>query len=123
MSRRASPLWWSILVLVVGLVPTVTHGIVVKMDNAQLVSSSDVVVYGTVEEVRGQNHLKEAIIRTHAVLKGSVSPNSLLRVSSSPSMSDSPTFAVSERVLLFLKRVEPGRFQTVGGFQGKVSLD
>jgi Flp pilus assembly CpaF family ATPase len=114
---------WSFILLLAGLFPAVSEGIVVKMDNAELVARSEVVVYGTVEEIRSQNHVRVAIIRAHTMLKGGAPTNSRLHVLFSPSISDSPTFTVAERVLLFLRKIESGQFQTVGGFQGKLSLD
>lgn len=114
---------WCLIVLMAGVFPAVSEGIAVKMDNAELVARSEVVVYGTVEEIRSQNHVRVAIIRAHTVLKGGLPANSRLHVVFSPSISDSPTFAVAERVLLFLRKIESGQFQTVGGFQGKLSFN
>ena len=125
--RIPSTLWRGfgacLMLLTAGLIPAVSEGMVVKMDGAELVARSEVVVYGTVEEIRAQNHLRVAVIRAHAVLKGGVGANGRLHVSFSPSISDSPTFAVSERVLVFLRKIDSGQFQTVGGVQGKLSLD
>jgi hypothetical protein len=113
---------WGLIFLMANVFPAMSDAIVVQMDNAELVARSEVVVYGTVEEIRSQNHVRIAVLRVHTVLKGGIAANSRLHVAFSPGISDSPTFAVAERVLLFLRKAEAGQFQTVGGLQGKLSF-
>jgi hypothetical protein len=115
---QARVVLWCCLIAV-GLAPVNGVGMVVRMDNAELVSRSDAVVYGTVENVRLETDARVALVKISAVMKGAVAPNSTIRVSFSPAMSESPSFAMSERVLLFLRSTGPDTFQTVGGAQGK----
>jgi len=111
------------LLLMVCVFPVLSEGLVLKMDSTELVARADTVIYGTVEEIRTTDHVREAIIQIQAVLKGNVAANKQVRVAFSPSLEDSPTFVIQERVLLFLQDMGSGQFQTVGGFQGKVSFD
>jgi hypothetical protein len=93
---------------------------VLRLDNAQLVSRSHVVVYGRVTAVKSVGQMHEALVAVDCPLKGA--PGKQVTVTFSPGLEDSPVFERGEVVLLFLTEAEQGRFQTTGGEQGKFSL-
>jgi hypothetical protein len=93
---------------------------VLRLDNAQLVSRSHVVVYGKVTAVKPGGKMGEALVTVECALKGA--PGKQVTVTFSPGLAESPVFEPGEVVLLFLTEAEPGRFQTTGGEQGKFSL-
>jgi len=93
---------------------------VVRLDNAQLVSRSDVVVHGRVTAVKPGETVSEAFVAVECSLKGA--PGKQVTVTFSPGLAESPVFEPDEVVLLFLTEAGPGRFQTTGGEQGKFSL-
>jgi hypothetical protein len=95
-------------------------GMVLRLDNAQLVGRSHLVVYGTVTAVRPGRKTLEASVAVACSMKGAAREQ--VTVSFSPGLEDSPVFEPGEVVLLFLTEAEPGRFQTTGGEQGKFSL-
>jgi hypothetical protein len=94
--------------------------IAVRLTNSELVSRSRVIVYGTVTAVRSDGPISEAVVAVQHALKGA--PGKEVRVTFSPGLSESPTFASGETVLVFLTEAGQGRFQTTGGEQGKFSL-
>lgn len=93
------------------------------MDKDELAARSDVIVVGEVEEIlRRDGMYREAVIRVDRVLKGAIPREGRIRVLFSPGVEDSAVFEKShEQVLLYLQEVAGGLFQTVGGFQGKLS--
>ena len=93
---------------------------VLRLDNAQLVSRSHLVVTGRVTAVKPGGKTMEAVVAVECSLKGA--PGKQVTVTFSPGLSESPVFEPGEVVLLFLTESEPGRFQTTGGEQGKFSL-
>jgi hypothetical protein len=109
--------------MLAALAPADSAAMVVRMDNAELVARADLVVYGHVIGVSVEHDVRIALVKAHAVLKGAVAGSSTVRVAFSPGMSESPSFAVSERVLLFLRRTSPDTYQTVGGIQGKFAFN
>jgi hypothetical protein len=108
--------------LALAFTPAGATGMVVRLTNAELVSRSDLVVHGTVEAIQAIADGHVALVKVHAVLKGSMTASSTVRVAFSASVSESASFAVSERVLLFLRQTAPATYQTVGGAQGKFSI-
>jgi hypothetical protein len=95
-------------------------GMVMRLDNAQLVARSHLVVHGTVTAVKSGGKTLEALVAVECALKGA--PGKQVTVTFSPGLAESPVFEPGEVVLLFLTESEPGRFQTTGGEQGKFSL-
>jgi hypothetical protein len=93
---------------------------VVRLDNAQLVRRSHLVVTGRVAAVTAGPKSREAVVAVECSLKGS--PGKQVTVAFSPGLEDSPVFEVGEVVLLFLTEADPGRFQVTGGEQGKFSF-
>jgi hypothetical protein len=93
---------------------------VVRLDNAQLVGRSHLVVTGRVAAVKAGAKSREALVAVECALKGA--PGKQVTVAFSPGLEDSPVFEVGEVVLLFLTEAEPGRFQVTGGEQGKFSF-
>jgi hypothetical protein len=91
---------------------------VVRLDNAELVARSQVVVYGRVVAVESGGQSSEAVVAVECALKGAPGPR--VSVTFSPGQAESPVFEPEEVVLLFLTETEAGRFQTTGGEQGKV---
>jgi hypothetical protein len=95
-------------------------GMALRLDNAQLVSRSDVVVYGRVAAVKAGGTTSEALVAVDCALKGA--PGKELTVTFSPGLGGSAVFEPGEVVLLFLTQTRPGRFQTTGGEQGKFAF-
>lgn len=93
------------------------------MDKDELAARSAVIVAGEVEEILRRDGMhREAVIRVDRVLKGAIPRGGRIRVLFSPGVEDSAVFEKShEHVLLYLREVDGGLFQTVGGFQGKLS--
>jgi hypothetical protein len=96
----------------------VASAAVVKMDREELAQRSDLIVCGSVIRADANRH---AIVAVEEVLKGKWTQQRL-PVRYAPGLAESAAFTGEERVLLFLVRVAPQEFVTVGGFQGKVSL-
>jgi hypothetical protein len=93
-----------------------------RLENAELVRRSDLVIAGVVQEIHAAQGPQTAVVEVQCVLKGDRAPRQAVRVSFSPRMAESPEFTVGERVLLFLHGIGPDLFQLVGGVQGKFSL-
>jgi hypothetical protein len=93
---------------------------VLRLDNAQLVARSHLVVHGRVTAVKTGEKSSQALVAVDCSLKGS--PGTQVTVVFSPGLAESPVFQPGEVVLLFLTEIEPGRFQTTGGEQGKFSF-
>jgi hypothetical protein len=93
---------------------------VLRLDNAQLVSRSHLVVTGRVTAVKPRGKMMEARVAVECPLKGA--PGKEVTVAFSPGLAESPVFEPGEVVLLFLTEADPGRFQTTGGEQGKFLL-
>jgi hypothetical protein len=91
---------------------------VVRLDNAELVARSQVVVYGRVLSVESGDRISEAVVAVECALKGAPGPR--VSVEFSPGLAESPVFEPGELVLLFLTETGAGRFQATGGEQGKV---
>ena len=91
---------------------------VLRLDNAQLVSRSHLVVHGRVTAVKPGGKTMEALVAVECPLKGA--PGKEVTVIFSPGLSESPVFEPGEVVLLFLTESEPGRFQTTGRRAGQV---
>lgn len=98
------------------------YGMVLRLENAEMVNRSHVVVFGTVKGISSRKNDQEAVVSVECILKGDLSAKSEVRVVFSPGMAESPLFEVQERVLLFLVTTDTGLFQTVGGSQGKFSF-
>lgn len=90
-----------------------------RMDNSELVNRSDLVIYGVVKGLRSKGKSQEAVVSVKYVLKGKPPTKSEASVIFSPGLEDSPIFELNELVLLFLREISPGLFQTTGGVQGK----
>ena len=110
-------------VLVWALAPALASSMMLRMDNSELVSRSDLVVYGVVTGVESREGTHEAVVVIEAALKGKATAGEEVRVGFSPGIEDSPIFRLGERVLLFLWKTGVKQFQTVGGFQGKFSFN
>lgn len=95
---------------------------VLKLDNAELVSRSDLVVYGVVQETRIEAQGRVAVVGVKQVLKGDVAGRQEVKVRFSTGVEDSADFKKGEYVLLYLWKTGADEFQTVGGFQGKFSF-
>jgi hypothetical protein len=93
-----------------------------RLSNEELVSRSNLVIYGVARKIRNLENHKEVIIQVEGVLKGTVPADGKVAVIFSPGMEDSPLFTEGECVLLFLIKTDSERFQTTGGFQGKFSF-
>jgi hypothetical protein len=93
---------------------------VLRLDNAQLVARSHLVVHGRVTSVKRGETSSEASVAVECSLKGSAGAH--VTVVFSPGLAESPAFEPGEAVLLFLTEAEGGRFQTTGGEQGKFSF-
>lgn len=109
--------------VVCGVLPALVHGMMVRMDEDELALRSDAIVAGEVEEiVRQDAAYRAAVIRVDRVVKGTIPLGGRIRFVFSPTVEDSPVFDEEhEYVLLYLRDTGGGSFQTVGGFQGKVS--
>lgn len=113
----------------------VSSGVVEEMSLLQLVSASDLIITGSVEEINSRWNSGHDQIHTDVGLsvqqcvKGPWQPSRVtIRVSggqvgdivqSSPA---APQFEVGEEVLVFLEFGEEGTARVVGGFQGKLTL-
>jgi hypothetical protein len=93
---------------------------VLRLDNAQLVARSPLVVHGRVTAVKTGAKSSEAVVSVECALKGS--PGKQVTVVFSPRVSESAVLEPGEVVLLFLTEAEPGRFQITGGEHGKLSF-
>jgi hypothetical protein len=102
--------------------PLAAEGFLMRLENADLVRRSDLVIAGVVQEIHEAQEPQTAIIEVQCVLKGDWSTRQAVRVTFSRRMAESPAFTVKEHVLLFLHSIGPDLFQTVGGFQGKFPL-
>jgi hypothetical protein len=107
-----------VLIPVVPQAPA-AEGAVMRLTPAELLARADLVVHGEVRSIAVQGDIREAIVVVTSTLKGEATAT--VRVRFSPGLEDSPTFEVRERVLLYLRRIGSGVFDTVGGAQGKLS--
>lgn len=115
-------------VLLGSLHPESLQAMMLRIENSELVGRSDLIVSGEVRMVQSDSRgilkgstAQEAIVSVEGTLKGKSEAE--IRVAFSTGMEDSPSFVAGERVLLFLKKIGPRHYQTVGGIQGKFTLD
>ena len=119
-----------------GPITVASSGLVEKMNLEGLATSADTILVGTVTAVTSRWNdenttiLTEVRITVGQAVAGVIAANEVTLVLPGGKVgvveqgtSGIPRFVVGERVLVFLKQGEGGRFQVVGGFQGKLTIE
>lgn len=102
------------------LAPGAAAAYVLRMSTAELAERAELIVSGVVERLEAGPVHRRAVIAIDKVLKGT-HPARRLAVRYSPGIEDAADFKPKERVTLYLVRIDAQTWQTVGGFQGKVT--
>lgn len=92
-------------------------GAVMKLDAEALAAGADLIVEGRVARIQSAKDGDYAHIAVSRAIKGKA--RGAVKVIFSKGMAESASFVEGEQVLLYLKSIGPGLYQTVGGAQGK----
>ncbi len=112
------------------------HALMTKLEITDLVNGADIIVIGTVLEHNSQWNREHTGIATKVEIsvedkvKGTVEQGRITIVVPGGEVgeigelvSDTPSFTMGERVVVFLKPLSEGRVEVYGGYQGKFTVD